>query len=143
MRRMFADKCAGSWLEAGECSMSLWKPTPPAPSGPPCSDGGLRGMCLARSQCAQDDVTAGKCASGICCITNAGKLFSQCANGVVDAGEQCQPKAGSCCSKYCRIQPIGELCRPSAGPCDAPELCDGGARLIFSSVLITLYEQCL
>ena len=61
-----------------------------------------------------------------------------CGDGVLDAGETCDPGipiAGACCDADCHLIPgcdascalgdAGTICRPASGPCDVPELCDG------------------
>src|SRR5262245_54089986 len=50
-----------------------------------------------------------------------------CGNGVLDAGEACDPGiAGStCCYTSCTLKPSGAICRQSVDACDAAETCDG------------------
>jgi hypothetical protein len=50
-----------------------------------------------------------------------------CGNGVLDAGEACDPgTAGStCCDSDCTPKPAGTVCRQQTDDCDVPETCDG------------------
>ena len=53
---------------------------------------------------------------------------SDCGNGVLDAGEQCDDGnlcAGDCCSPTCQFEPSTTVCRDSAGACDPAEACTG------------------
>lgn len=52
-----------------------------------------------------------------------------CGNGVVDAGEDCDPgsETFSCCSPSCELETAGAVCRPAVGACDLPETCDGSS----------------
>jgi hypothetical protein len=55
--------------------------------------------------------------------------FDQCGNGVLDAGEQCDPGANSdsdCCTNQCTFEPSTFTCREAAtGGCDLAEQCSG------------------
>src|SRR5262245_34929582 len=55
---------------------------------------------------------------------------SQCGDGVVDSGEQCDDgnnQNGDCCSSNCQIEAAGTVCRPAAGACDVAETCTGSS----------------
>lgn len=92
-----------------------------------------------------------------CLTTNRGVTSfsgSQCGNGIVETGEdcdcggeegcrgntccnpqtckyttgsQCDPTNEECCTSQCRFASRGSVCRPSAGPCDPQEVCPGDA----------------
>lgn len=76
--------------------------------------------------------------------------LQMCGNGIVEAGEECDPGAGtdspccdpttckfrdnavcdpmssSCCSSTCRFAPAGQVCRPAKdAQCDVAETCTG------------------
>jgi choice-of-anchor A domain-containing protein len=55
---------------------------------------------------------------------NAGPV-SQCGNGIVESGEQCD--GGSCCTGSCTFIASGTVCRSSAGICDVAEVCSGSS----------------
>src|SRR5437762_6094609 len=55
---------------------------------------------------------------------------SNCGNGTVDAGEDCDlgaanGTAGSCCSASCRFVTSGTVCRAAVNECDLAESCTG------------------
>ena len=55
---------------------------------------------------------------------------SLCANGMIDAGEQCDDgnsTAGDCCSPICQFESAATVCRTSAGACDPAETCTGSS----------------
>src|SRR5947208_5777628 len=73
-------------------------------------------------------------------ITSAGwaadiatyKADSNCGNGIVDAGEDCDQgasngTAGSCCSASCRFVTSRTICRAAANACDVAESCTGSS----------------
>ena len=62
-------------------------------------------------------------------VTVAPDPDEPCGNGVVDAGEQCDPGIGGsgCCSATCQLEPAGRTCRPAVDTCDAIESCDGAS----------------
>src|SRR5437762_2539086 len=60
------------------------------------------------------------------------KADSNCGNGIVDAGEDCDQgasngTAGSCCSASCRFVTSGTICRAAANECDVAESCTGSS----------------
>ena len=58
----------------------------------------------------------------------AALALGDCGNGVLDAGEECDPgiEASGCCDMDdCTIAESGRICRPARGPCDLAERCDG------------------
>jgi hypothetical protein len=51
-----------------------------------------------------------------------------CNNGVVEAGEACDPGAGACCNATCDgFLAAGTECRAAASGCDAAETCSGSS----------------
>src|SRR5947208_1688132 len=57
---------------------------------------------------------------------------SNCGNGTIDAGEDCDQgasngTAGSCCSAACRFVTSGTICRAAANECDVAESCTGSS----------------
>src|SRR5437016_1118140 len=57
---------------------------------------------------------------------------SNCGNGTIDAGEDCDQgasngTAGSCCSASCRFVTSGTICRAAANECDVAESCTGSS----------------
>jgi hypothetical protein len=57
-------------------------------------------------------------------------LVVPCGDGVLDAGEQCDPGpdvAGDCCTAGCEFVSGGTICRAAAAECDAAETCTGTA----------------
>jgi len=60
-----------------------------------------------------------------------------CANGVQDAGEQCQPTDGACCNKQtCQFEPKDKVCREKKAdlPCDAVDVCSGDSAVCVDAV---------
>src|SRR5207244_3341288 len=60
------------------------------------------------------------------------KADSNCGNGSVDSGEDCDQgpsngTAGSCCSASCRFQPSTTVCRAAANECDVADSCTGSS----------------
>src|SRR5437867_10453230 len=60
------------------------------------------------------------------------KADSNCGNGTVDAGEDCDQgasngTAGSCCSAACRFVTSGTVCRAAVNGCDVAESCTGSS----------------
>lgn len=76
--------------------------------------------------------------------------LQMCGNGIVEAGEECDPGLGSpstcctssctfapnavcdpansmCCTDQCGLAPQSQVCRPAKDPqCDTAEVCTGG-----------------
>ncbi len=72
---------------------------------------------------------------GLCLLASAlarPVLATNCGNGVVDSGEQCDLGGAngdptSCCTTLCEFRAVGLVCRPSAGDCDVAETCTGAS----------------
>jgi cysteine-rich repeat protein len=63
----------------------------------------------------------------LCSITLT--VVSQCGDGGLDPGEQCDPGpdvAGDCCSASCQFEPNGSTCGPTP-VCGGPDSCQAGA----------------
>lgn len=113
----------------------------------PCSVGNICSF-LSRSPQRSSCLTSNR---GVVTITG-----SQCGNGIVEPGEecdcggdqncrgnpccnpttcrfttnsQCDFSNDECCSRQCRFQSQGTICRPSTGPCDPEETCSGSSAL--------------
>lgn len=55
-------------------------------------------------------------------------LVPECGNGILDAGEACDPGLSGqdvCCTSSCEVSAAGITCRAAAGDCDLAEVCDG------------------
>ncbi|HPM47840.1 MAG TPA: lectin like domain-containing protein, partial [bacterium] len=50
-----------------------------------------------------------------------------CGNGVVDAGEDCEPGEGSCCTSECRFVAIDTVCSSATHPCELDAKCTGAS----------------
>jgi hypothetical protein len=73
-----------------------------------------------------------ECACGCPCPSgNCTKppVVSVCGNGIVEAGEQCDPGDGSdqdfCCRSNCTFASAGTVCRPASDGCDKEDTCSG------------------
>jgi cysteine-rich repeat protein len=63
---------------------------------------------------------------------------SLCANGMIDAGEDCDDgntTAGDCCSPICKFESAATVCHTSTGACDPAETCTGSSATCPADVL--------
>lgn len=106
---------------------------PPDPANPQCPDGSIerRGdeQCNSNrsNRCLIERCESSRCSQGTTTITDNSILECHCGNGVVDAGEPCDPRstmvnlpANSYCDSACAIQTV-----PSAPPAVSPPCGNG------------------
>src|SRR5439155_26228989 len=70
--------------------------------------------------------------SGDAFVAKISEIPSNCGNGGVDSGEQCDleannGKAGVCCSATCQLNSAATVCRAAVGACDVAESCTGSS----------------
>lgn len=65
--------------------------------------------------------------AGPACDSGAIEIQSFCGDGIVQTGEQCDPKAANsgCCTGACTFEASTTQCRDAAGVCDVSESCTG------------------
>src|SRR5947208_7632068 len=73
-------------------------------------------------------LTATGGSSGLTAETTFTDAPNTCRNGVLDAGEACDPTApgdNTCCQNNCTFYDTSQICRAASGACDLPETCTG------------------
>jgi hypothetical protein len=74
-------------------------------------------------------------------------VTSQCGNGVINGGEQCDTGAAnglatSCCTSLCTVRTFGSVCRTAAGVCDVAEVCDGSTGACPADTFMPSIAEC-